>query len=161
MTSIPASCSARAMNLAPRSCPSKPGLATRTRMRWPESLNLVYPALRSHHDVLAKLSERVPQHVADFAERDPRVDAVHDGRHHILARRRVASQPVERRTHQRIVTPGAESAQALDLIALERRIDAQDRDSRLGVVAELVDADDDARARVDLLLQLEGRLLHL
>src|SRR3954453_15373935 len=32
MTSMPASRSARAMILAPRSCPSKPGLATTTRI---------------------------------------------------------------------------------------------------------------------------------
>src|ERR671939_1262481 len=34
MTSIPASRSARAMILAPRSCPSRPGLATTTRIFW-------------------------------------------------------------------------------------------------------------------------------
>src|ERR1700683_2410700 len=32
MTSMPASRNARAMTLAPRSCPSSPGLATRTRI---------------------------------------------------------------------------------------------------------------------------------
>src|SRR5437660_6979597 len=32
MTSMPASRSARAITLAPRSCPSSPGLATRTRI---------------------------------------------------------------------------------------------------------------------------------
>jgi hypothetical protein len=32
MTSMPASRSARAMIFAPRSCPSKPGLATTTRI---------------------------------------------------------------------------------------------------------------------------------
>src|SRR5690606_39377896 len=35
MTSMPASRSARAMTFAPRSCPSRPGLATKTRiLRW-------------------------------------------------------------------------------------------------------------------------------
>src|SRR4051812_30548111 len=34
MTSIPASRSARAMIFAPRSCPSRPGLATTTRIFW-------------------------------------------------------------------------------------------------------------------------------
>src|SRR5919107_3478991 len=36
MTSIPASRSARAMIFAPRSCPSRPGLATTTRILRPE-----------------------------------------------------------------------------------------------------------------------------
>src|SRR5262245_27359651 len=152
MTSIPASCSARAMNLAPRSCPSKPGLATRTRMRWPESLTSS-PRPGSHHDVFAELPECLPQHVADFAERDLRVDAVHDGGHHILARRGGTSQPVERCSRHGTVTLGAESAQALHLVALERRFDAQDRDAGLGIVAEFVHADDDSCAGIDLLLQ--------
>ena len=34
MTSMPASRSARAMIFAPRSCPSRPGLATTTRIFW-------------------------------------------------------------------------------------------------------------------------------
>src|SRR5207237_4186574 len=50
---------------------------------------------------------------------------------------------------------------ALDLAALERRVDAKDR--RRGVLLgdEAVDADDDAIARLDLLLVAERRLCDL
>src|SRR4051812_32455736 len=44
MTSMPASRSARAMIFAPRSCPSRPGLATTTRIRRPEDgMPAAYP----------------------------------------------------------------------------------------------------------------------
>src|SRR3954454_21070174 len=47
MTSIPASRSARAMILAPRSCPSRPGLATTTRILRPEvAMPAAYPLPR-------------------------------------------------------------------------------------------------------------------
>src|SRR5881227_2180830 len=41
MTSIPASRSARAMILAPRSCPSRPGLATTTRILRSEAITSI------------------------------------------------------------------------------------------------------------------------
>src|SRR5579859_8284923 len=56
MTSMPASRKARAMTFAPRSCPSSPGLATRTRiflftsevMREPEIITARPPTSRPH-----------------------------------------------------------------------------------------------------------------
>src|SRR5262245_27287861 len=43
MTSMPASRSARTSTFAPRSCPSSPGLATRTRMRCWSAISLILP----------------------------------------------------------------------------------------------------------------------
>src|SRR5436305_1774436 len=49
MTSIPASRSARAITLAPRSCPSRPGFATSTRIfRSPIDLHLTTPRTEAH-----------------------------------------------------------------------------------------------------------------
>jgi hypothetical protein len=52
----------------------------------------------------------------------------------------------------------AHGVDAVDLLALERRVDAEDLDLVLVLVAERVDADDDALAAVDLRLQLVGRV---
>src|SRR3989442_3813649 len=157
MPSIPASLRTRAMNLAPRSCPSSPGLAMRTRMRRPGPGR----AVMLHHHVLAVLAEDDAQLVADLAEGRLPVDGIDDQGHEVVAGGGGAAEPGERRAHVLLVAPGAEAAQSLHLLALERRVDAQDGDRRTGVVAVPVDTDHDALARVDLALQLVRRLLDL
>src|SRR2546422_9919990 len=74
MTSIPASRSARATTLAPRSWPSRPGFAIRTRIFF-----AMGPA--SIQKGLLPDPEDLPHHVADLAERRPRPDRVRDERH--------------------------------------------------------------------------------
>src|SRR4051794_15818886 len=90
MTSIPASRNARAMIFAPRSCPSRPGLATTTRiLRWVEvsamgAAMLPPPRCRSPHLDVEDHLRRV--HVADeavgplLAERVPVPRAMPDDR---------------------------------------------------------------------------------
>src|SRR5919106_6536104 len=56
MTSIPASLSALAMILAPRSCPSNPGLAITTRIR-PPGTSAEYRGAPDRHRLLAGVAE--------------------------------------------------------------------------------------------------------
>src|SRR5919107_5750636 len=71
MTSIPASRSARAITFAPRSWPSSPGFATRTR---------IFLSLMLESGLLVE-AVHVAQGVADFAERGVGAHRV-DGRGH-------------------------------------------------------------------------------
>src|SRR5919107_6396117 len=82
MTSMPASRSARAMTFAPRSWPSSPGFATRTR---------IFLSLMLEGGLLVE-SVNVAQRVADFAERGVGAHGL-DGRgHRVVA---VARGPFE------------------------------------------------------------------
>src|SRR5260370_16646960 len=75
MTSIPASRNARAITLAPRSCPSSPGLATNTR------IGLFIQSDRARFPIGA---EHIPQSVTDFTERRVTADSVQNVRHGVL-----------------------------------------------------------------------------
>src|SRR3954462_5649906 len=55
----------------------------------------------------------------------------------------------------RAVAARAHAAHAVDLLALERRVDVEELDRALVEVAVVVDADDDPFRALDLLLQLE------
>src|SRR5215207_3931812 len=63
MTSIPASRSARAMIFAPRSCPSKPGFATTTRIlrsaMTADSRALLHAKLHAHVGRMVRAHDRV------------------------------------------------------------------------------------------------------
>src|ERR687894_2279453 len=97
MTSIPASRSARAMTFAPRSCPSSPGFATRTR---------IFLSLMLESWLLVE-SVNVAQRVADFAERGVGADGL-DGRgHRVLVVARGAAQSFERVRDRAFVAPRA------------------------------------------------------
>src|SRR5450759_4206683 len=76
MTSMPASMKALARTLAPRSCPSRPGFATRT---------LIFSSMVSSLErrVRPILAEHGAQHVADFTKSRVRVDRVDDCRHQV------------------------------------------------------------------------------
>src|SRR6267143_682108 len=77
MTSIPASRSARATTLAPRSCPSKPGFAISTR---------IFFGIRfaSVEERLLPYAEDLAHHVDDLAEGCLRADRVEDEGHRVL-----------------------------------------------------------------------------
>src|SRR5450830_804979 len=76
MTSMPASMKALARTLAPRSCPSRPGFATRT---------LIFSSMVSSLErrVRPMLAEHGAQHVADFPEGRIGVDRVDDRWHQV------------------------------------------------------------------------------
>src|SRR5262249_52906655 len=123
MTSKPASRRARAMILAPRSCPSKPGLAT--RMRSGRSL------IASNPGGIAILAEGLAEHVGDLAHRDALLHRGEDRRHDVVAAlARIADAP------RGVARLGAVARllprpYAIGLLPLDVGIDLQDRDRAL------------------------------
>src|SRR2546425_2789327 len=89
MPSIPASRSARATTLAPRSWPSRPGFAIRTRIFF-----AIRPA--SIEERLLPHPEDLPHHVADLAKRRFRSDRVEDERHRVRVPLAGLAQGVQR-----------------------------------------------------------------
>src|SRR3972149_8828568 len=77
MTSIPASRSPRAITFAPRSCPSSPGFAIRTRIFFAITSTSVEQGLLPH-------AEHLAHHVADLPERGLRPHGIEDERHRVL-----------------------------------------------------------------------------
>src|SRR5689334_14342803 len=112
MTSTPASRSARAMILAPRSCPSSPGLATRILRRWGFSLT-------SNPRRVAVDAELVAVDVADLAERDPLLHRGDQQRHEVPAVAARGTHVGEARRDARVVARRLERLHALDLLLLD------------------------------------------
>src|SRR3954451_25311340 len=97
MTSMPASRSVRAMILAPRSCPSRPGLATTTRilrLLAPASVPARRPPTRQPGPSRTPLRRR--EHDLDLDPLGDRVEAVVDrgGHEHDRARAHLGALPV-------------------------------------------------------------------
>src|SRR6267378_5959944 len=76
MTSMPASRSARATTFAPRSWPSSPGFAMRTRIFFAIGITSVEERLLPN-------AEGLPHHVDDLAQRGLRADRVEDQGHRV------------------------------------------------------------------------------
>src|SRR5918998_5163491 len=113
MTSIPASRSARAITFAPRSWPSSPGLATRTR---------IFLSLMLESGLLVE-SVNVAQRVADFAERGVGADGL-DGRgHRVVAVARGLLQLFERVGDRARVAAGLGALKALALLVADALVD--------------------------------------
>src|SRR2546428_5920700 len=119
MTSMPASRSARAITLAPRSCPSRPGLATNTRI-----------GLFIKSDCARFLigAEHIPQSGTDLAQRRVGADGVQDVRHRILRTLSRAPETVQGATHLRPVPPLPQRRQFTHLAFVRCLIDLQDLD---------------------------------
>src|SRR5580700_3045369 len=102
ITSMPASRSARAITLAPRSCPSRPGLATSTRI----GRDMVYLEVR----LFLVSAEHRAERVADLAQRCISLHRVQNIRHGVskLSVFRAfgrAQQRIQRLPHPAIVAP--------------------------------------------------------
>src|SRR5215831_5331389 len=106
MTSMPASRSARAMTLAPRSCPSSPGFAITTRSFRTSALlpsALVPCALNDRY--LFVLAPHIAERVAHLTNRRIRANGVEDGRHQVVTfRAGGGAQGVERALNRAGVT---------------------------------------------------------
>src|SRR5437667_3712857 len=136
MTSMPASRRARATTFAPRSCPSKPGFAIRTRI-------FLGIGTTSVKERLLPGAEDLAHHVADFTEGRLRAYGVEDERHRVLVRLACLEETLERLLVLLRVPSPAQLPKAFDL-SLERRLRHAERlDLRLFVDDEIVDADDD------------------
>src|SRR5512145_2555632 len=112
MTSIPASCNARATYLAPRSCPSRPGLAMRMRNRR-AFFSLMFERPRvSDGDIGAILAELGAQHVADLAQGRAAIDGLDDGWHQVVLAARGGAHRGQGRRRSGLRAPGPERLQA-------------------------------------------------
>src|SRR3990170_4667076 len=121
MTSKPASRSARATTLAPRSCPSSPGLATMILIFASAMSPIPYPLSRHSDDRrLAVLTVHRAEDVADLADRDTGAHGVDDAVHGVLPRFGRAPQGVQRPPGGVRVPPDAHAADPLDLLGLHR-----------------------------------------
>src|SRR5918997_1622250 len=140
MTSIPASRSARAITFAPRSWPSSPGFATRTR---------IFLSLMLESWLLVE-TVNVAQRVADFAERGVGADGL-DGRgHRVVARDRGLLQLFESVGDCARVALRFRMLEAFELALAHRLVDDEDGDlARLLLHQILVDADDCLLAALD------------
>src|SRR4029077_9735831 len=114
MTSMPASRNARAITLAPRSCPSSPGLATSTRIR------LFIQSDRARFPIGA---EHIPQSVTDFTERRVSADSVQNVRHGVFRTLGRASQGIQRRGYSPLIPPGPQRRQLAYLARMRHPID--------------------------------------
>src|SRR5260370_7532421 len=119
MTSIPASRNARAITLAPRSCPSSPGLATNTR------IGLFIQSDRARFPIGA---EHIPQSVTDFTERRVSADGVQNVRHSVLRTLGRAPQGIQRSGYSPLIPPGPQRRQLAYLALIARLIDLTDLD---------------------------------
>src|SRR5579862_3706244 len=119
---MPASRSARAITLAPRSWPSSPGLATSTRIgRF--ILNVGRFLVRTEHTAKG---------IADFAERGIRAHGIEQERHGVLRAFGGLLQRVERFLYQDIITPRAQGGELLFLVLLGGVIDLQQVERLVG-----------------------------
>src|SRR5204863_6322872 len=154
MTSMPASRRARAMIFAPRSWPSRPGFAMTTRI-------FAATALTLEDRRLAPDTPHVSQRVAHLAHRQVRARSGQDRLHQVRVSCRAALELGERLLGSGGVAARPHRTNALDLLLLERGIDAQDLERRLVVELVTVDADDHALPGLDLGLVAVRRLCDL
>src|SRR6266540_1875348 len=115
MTSMPASRSARATTLAPRSCPSRPGLATTTRIRELISGNPFRRAgarrgtdLNERYGVRQLSSHTRPDDNGGSERHPPLTPSLADVRnadHGGCVRQRLSSEPDRYRGRRRVPTP--------------------------------------------------------
>src|SRR5450830_979662 len=139
MTSMPASMKALAKTLAPRSCPSRPGFATRT---------LIFSSMVSSLErrVRPIFAEHGAQHVADFAESRVCVDRVDDCRHQVFIATGSSFHLGEGSLHLGSIAVALHRSQLLVPFLKEGGIDAHEILERFVLDLKLVDADDDLLA---------------
>src|SRR3954470_7780058 len=153
MTSMPASRSARAMTLAPRSWPSRPGFAMTTLIFCMS--DLVPPSDQGNFLVLAP---HLAQRVAHLADGRVSADAVHQRIHGVPAAARRLAERRQRSLHAIVVTRLAQLIEPRHLPIGGALVDIQDRQRRLVALHEVVDADDDFVALLHCLLEAIRRL---
>src|SRR3990172_5809926 len=151
MTSIPASRRARATTLTPRSWPSRPILARRTRFGG---------ALTSEDDRLDVAAEDCAQCLDDLAARRPRAHGLDRLRHEILVALRSPPQLLEALRDGRLVAGRSEGGELADLALLGLGVDAVELEgeSVLAGVAVRIDADDHPLAALLRALEVVGRV---
>src|SRR5262245_59204017 len=173
MTSIPASRSARAMTLAPRSCPSRPGLAMTTRIfrmwfgpadpdatRSPQRRALGSVRLEPDLDQRDFLvfAPHLAERIAHLADGRIGADAIEQRIHRVGVRTGRTAERVERARDRVVVARAPQRLETRELRFGGRLVDVENRVRRLVVLDVVVDADDDLLPPLDRLLELVRRL---
>src|ERR1043166_3586009 len=140
---MPASRRARAMTLAPRSWPSRPGLATSTRMGYPSGLD---------NRGLRVSAEHGAQRIADLAQGAIGLYRIQDERHGVRGTFGGTAQVVQRTGDSLAAPAGAEVAKLSRLVILSTAIDLENLDGILARRDEAVHTDDDLALLFDRLL---------
>src|SRR5438445_10011118 len=134
MTSIPASRNARATTFTPRSWPSRPGFAMRTRIFFG-----IGPSVEQR---LLPDPEDLAHHIAHLAERRLRSHRVEDERHRVLIALARLAQSIEGAGVLLRIPSPSDPAEPLELTAEGRLGDAEGLDIRLLVDDEVIHPDD-------------------
>src|SRR3954464_11021888 len=132
MTSMPASRSALAITLAPRSWPSRPGLAMTTlsfRILGDQAPRTKDQGLDDGHFLV--LAPHLAKRVAHFADGCICADRVEYRRHQVVGRSRHRTQAIERPLPRRVVAGCAQLLEPGELLVRGRVVDIQDLDRRL------------------------------
>src|SRR6185436_15769723 len=139
MTSKPASRRAAATTFAPRSWPSRPGLATITRNFLRLACFIGLPIDRR----FAPFSELRLERVDDFPERHAPFDPVEERGHEVGAVAGGRPDRLQGPEHRSSVPALLELADFGDLVALDSRIDLEGRHGLAVLFHELIHADVD------------------
>src|SRR5579884_1787527 len=140
MTSIPASRSARATTLTPRSWPSRPALAIKMRRRGSDT----YPSL--HECGFAVASEHRLHGVAHLLDRRVRPDRLQQVRHHVLIPRCCVTDRRQGTINPVIVSGPLQFLEPPNLLPLHLGIDFQDWNIDRLVVNKVIHPDHDLPA---------------
>src|SRR6185312_4502357 len=112
-------------------------------------------------DVRLISAEHVAHRAADLAHRRAVLERLADRRQQVLAAARGGAQLLEAAVHEHLIAVRLERLQAVDLLALGLRVDAQQVGHLERFVDEAVDADDDVLLGLVALLVPPGGLLDL
>src|SRR5436190_12258702 len=167
---MPASRKARAMTLAPRSWPSRPGLAITTRIFCMVVAGIQFPGascqaldpancqLPTAHCPLNQrylfvLAPHLAERVAHLADGRVGAHTVEQPIHRVAGAARRLLEHLEGASDLAVVARAAQLAEPRQLAVRRGFVDVEDRDRRLVVLHVVVDADDDLLARLDGLLE--------
>src|SRR5438128_145520 len=153
MISKPASRSARAMIFAPRSWPSRPGLATRMR-----SVRSLIGSRPSHPSRIAVDAEGLPEDVGDLSHRHALLHRCEDRRHHVLSTLARLTNPQRRLPRLGSVARLLPGAHPIGLLLLDVHIDFQSGERPLLGDLILVHPDHHLVAAVERALEPVRRL---
>src|SRR5690606_31174317 len=143
MTSMPASRSAAAITLAPRSWPSSPALPSRILGVYPVTCIAPLPSRSSELRGWLVGAEDLPQRTRDLTDRGVGEHRLADGRHEVVASPRRAGQPLERAPNLRTVALGTHALERahLRLVRFFRKRLGLDRRLLLARILGPIDAD--------------------
>src|SRR5688572_11378487 len=157
---MPASRSARAMTFAPRSWPSSPGLAMTTRIL-DMGFGLRVSGYKLDYRLFHVFAPDIPERVAHFADGGIRPDCFEQQRHGVSGGHRPFAQRVKGPLDAAVVAAAAQRLELGQLRLAGGFVDVEDADRLLVLLDEVVDADDDALAGLDGLLELVGAVGNL